>query len=57
MQGNWIANLMDFMREKGLKTVDVEKESEDAWAKGVRDIAYSSLLPTTKSVSPLALSK
>ncbi|RDW79911.1 putative cyclopentanone-monooxygenase protein [Coleophoma cylindrospora] len=49
LQGDWIINAMNYMREKNLSKIEASKESEQAWAKGVHDIANMSLLPTTKS--------
>lgn len=50
-QGDWIAGAMNYMKAKGLRSIEAERESEEKWRKLVAAIANSSLLPTTKSVS------
>jgi hypothetical protein len=50
MQGEWIVNVMKFMREKKLKVIDAAEESEQTWVEEVKAIANASLLPTTRSV-------
>lgn len=49
MQGEWLVQMMKYVREKGLKKVEVEEEIEEKWAKIVKDLADASLLPGTKS--------
>lgn len=51
LQGNWIRKTMDHMKEKNLKKIDVQKESEDKYKKQIWELANASLLPTTDSVS------
>lgn len=53
LQGEWIVNLLNYMRDKGLKEIDPQEDAEAEWAKGVTTIANASLLPTAKSVSYL----
>jgi cation diffusion facilitator CzcD-associated flavoprotein CzcO len=52
MQGNWIADCLNYMREKKLSTVEPTHQAETAWKKEVHDVAFASLVPKTKSVSP-----
>ncbi|EOD46289.1 putative cyclopentanone -monooxygenase protein [Neofusicoccum parvum UCRNP2] len=49
LQGNWIAAVMRHMQEKGLQRIDATPESEEEYVKLVNDIAYTTLLPGTKS--------
>lgn len=51
LQGNWIADCLNYMREKNLSTIDATLEAEAAWKQDVHNFAHASLLPTTKSVS------
>jgi len=51
VQGEWIVKAMNYMREKGYKSIDAEKQAEAQWAQGISAIANTSLLPTAKSVS------
>ena len=50
LQGEWIVHVMEYMREKKLKTIDATLESEAAWAEGIWTLANASLLPHAKSV-------
>jgi cation diffusion facilitator CzcD-associated flavoprotein CzcO len=50
LQGEWIVQLLNSMREKGQSTVIAQEPAEAKWAKSVSDLANMSLLPTTKSV-------
>ncbi|KKZ62188.1 hypothetical protein EMCG_03326 [[Emmonsia] crescens] len=49
LQGNWIADCLNYMREKNLSTIDATLEAEAAWKQDVHNFAHASLLPTTKS--------
>ncbi|PGH07222.1 hypothetical protein AJ79_06326 [Helicocarpus griseus UAMH5409] len=49
LQGNWIADLMNHMRENNISTIDATIEAEAAWKQAVHNFAYASLLPSTKS--------
>ncbi|KAI1869812.1 uncharacterized protein JN550_005793 [Neoarthrinium moseri] len=49
LQGDWIIAAVNHMRENGLKKMVPERESELEWRETVMKIAYSSLLPGTKS--------
>ena len=51
LQGEWIVSVMNYMREKGLKKIEADRESEKKWAADIWTLANTSLLPTTKSVS------
>lgn len=44
--------MMRYMASKGLQAIEAERENEEEWRETVIAIANSSLLPTTKSVSP-----
>lgn len=50
LQGQWIVDLMNHMREKGLKSADAQEKAEAEWAESVKTLANASLLPTAKSV-------
>ncbi|KAK7962103.1 uncharacterized protein PG986_002928 [Apiospora aurea] len=49
LQGDWILGLMNHMRDKGLKKVEVEEESENKWREIVLRLANATLLPNTRS--------
>ncbi|KAK2785578.1 hypothetical protein FQN52_008357 [Onygenales sp. PD_12] len=49
LQGDWIVDCMNYMREKNLATINATSEAELAWKQDVHNFAYASLLPTTKS--------
>ncbi|KAK8074596.1 hypothetical protein PG997_009259 [Apiospora hydei] len=49
LQGDWILGLMNHMRDKGLKKVEAEEESEKKWRETVLNLANATLLPTTRS--------
>ncbi|OAX81965.1 hypothetical protein ACJ72_03694 [Emergomyces africanus] len=49
LQGNWIADCLNYMREKNLSTIDATLEAEATWKKDVHNFAHASLLPTAKS--------
>ena len=51
LQGNWIVQTMNYMREKSISKINVQKESEDRWKELIWTIANSSLLPSVDSVS------
>lgn len=51
LQGEWIINAMNYILEKGLRSIEAEEQAEVQWAKGISTIANASLLPTAKSVS------
>lgn len=51
LQGEWIVKMMNFMREKGLESINAQEEAEANWAESVTTLANASLLPTAKSVS------
>jgi cation diffusion facilitator CzcD-associated flavoprotein CzcO len=46
---NFIADLIAYMRAKGLATVEPERPAEDAWVKRVGAIAAATLYPTCNS--------
>jgi cation diffusion facilitator CzcD-associated flavoprotein CzcO len=51
MQGNWIADCLNYMREHQLSTIEPTHEAETNWRQVVHDFAFASLLPRAKSVS------
>jgi len=51
IQGDWIVDVVNHMKVKDLKKVEVEIESQKAWAESIWKLANMSLLPSTKSVS------
>lgn len=53
MQGDWILQVMDHMKEKDLKKINVQKDSEEKYKKQIWELANASLLPTVDSVSLL----
>lgn len=48
-QGDWIADVLTYMREHGKKRVDVVKEAETKWSQQVKGIAGHTLLPKAES--------
>lgn len=52
LQGDWIVDVVNHMKERGLKTMVAERKAEEEWRETVVNIANATLLPTTKSVSP-----
>jgi len=51
LQGNWILQTMNHMKEKSLRKVVAQKESEDQWKELIWKLANASLLPSVDSVS------
>ncbi|KAL9620112.1 MAG: hypothetical protein Q9160_005318 [Pyrenula sp. 1 TL-2023] len=49
VQGNWIADLLVFMRAKGFSKVEPTEDAEKAWKQEVNDAAENSLLGQTES--------
>ncbi|KAH3970165.1 hypothetical protein HBI81_020790 [Parastagonospora nodorum] len=49
LQGNWILQAMKHLDDKGLKKIEVEKDSEDEYKKVIWKLANASLLPSTNS--------
>lgn len=48
---------MKYVRDRKLKSLDADRESEKAWAEGIKLLAYASLLPKAKSVSVQSMSR
>lgn len=46
---DWIANVIEHMRESGLSTVEVKKEAEDRWMSLVHSLAERSLVRKAKT--------
>lgn len=51
LQGDWIADVMNRLRDAGVSSIVADEESEKEWVEHVESVAYSSLLPKAKSVS------
>lgn len=51
LQGNWILQTMNYLKEKGLKKIDAQKESEDKYKEQIWKLANASLLPSVDSVN------
>lgn len=51
MQGDWIAAVMNRMRERGERKVVADVESERKWRQKILSLADATLMPGTKSVS------
>lgn len=48
-QGAWIADTIAYMRDKGIKTLEPLKETEDEWVRHHDELADMTLVPKTKS--------
>ena len=42
-QGNWIADMLEHMRQRGLTTVESEREADEKWVTHMRDVAAPTL--------------
>lgn len=51
LQGDWIVNAVNHVTLNGLRKITAERKAEEDWRQLVIDIANSTLLPGTKSVS------
>jgi cation diffusion facilitator CzcD-associated flavoprotein CzcO len=51
LQGNWILTAMNYMKKKGLKNIDPQRQSEEEWKELIWKLANASLLPSVDSVS------
>ena len=51
LQGNWIVDVANHMKEKHLNKIEADSESEKEWCEKIWTLANASLLPGTKSVS------
>ncbi|OSS54205.1 hypothetical protein B5807_01398 [Epicoccum nigrum] len=49
MQGNWILQIMEHMRERELQVVEVEEQSQKEWKDLISELASATLLPTVDS--------
>ncbi|KAI4664054.1 uncharacterized protein J4E79_003554 [Alternaria viburni] len=49
LQGGWILQMMNHMKEKSLRKIVAQKESEDQWKKLIWKLANASLLPSVDS--------
>lgn len=52
VQGDWIASMMEHMKQQGLGAIEALRSSEEKWRQIVLDIGNSTLLPAAKSVCP-----
>lgn len=50
LQGTWILQAMNHMKEKSLKKMVAQKQSEDQWKEVIWKLANASLLPSVDSV-------
>jgi cyclohexanone monooxygenase len=46
---DWIADCLDHMRGRGLKTIEASPDAQDAWVEHVNEVAQATLYPRTKS--------
>jgi cation diffusion facilitator CzcD-associated flavoprotein CzcO len=51
LQGNWVLQTLNYIKEKSLHKIVAKKESEDQWKALIWKIANASLLPSVDSVS------
>lgn len=51
LQGDWIVEVINYMKEKKMKKISARGESEAMWKEQVWGAANSTLLPSTRSVS------
>jgi cation diffusion facilitator CzcD-associated flavoprotein CzcO len=51
LQGDWILQTMNYMKEKSLRKMVAQKESENQWKELIWKLANASLLPSVDSVS------
>lgn len=49
MQGNWVFNIIDYCRKKGIASIEATKAAEQVWRGKVIDAAEASLLPKANS--------
>ncbi|KAF2997197.1 hypothetical protein E8E13_006467 [Curvularia kusanoi] len=49
LQGDWIVQMMNDMREKGLSKIDAGQDVEEQWAKDIWTFANATLVPKTAS--------
>jgi cation diffusion facilitator CzcD-associated flavoprotein CzcO/pimeloyl-ACP methyl ester carboxylesterase len=49
LQGDWIADCITYMRERGLTTVEPDADAEAAWGAEVQAVAATTLYPQTDS--------
>jgi cyclohexanone monooxygenase len=45
----WIGDCVSFLRERGLATIEAEREAEDAWVAHVNEVADRTLYPLANS--------
>jgi len=45
----WITDCVTWMRDRGLATMEANKDAEDKWVAHVNEVAYSTLYPTANS--------
>lgn len=50
LQGDWIVEAMNHMKERGLKKIECTRKSEEDYKKLIWELANASLLPTVDSV-------
>src|SRR5436190_12472535 len=46
---DWIADCVAYLRDRGLDTMEAEKQAEDSWVAHVNEVAYTTLYPQAHS--------
>ncbi|MFL6790408.1 MAG: flavin-containing monooxygenase [Bradyrhizobium sp.] len=46
---DWISDCLNFMRDRGLDTMEAKKDAEDNWVAHVNEVAYTTLYPQANS--------
>ncbi len=46
---DWITDCVAYMRDRGLDTMEAEKQAEDSWVAHVNEVAYTTLYPQANS--------
>ena len=46
---DWIGDLLEHMRTRGLKSTEAERDAEDRWVEHVNEVAYRTLFPRANS--------
>src|SRR5260370_11283287 len=46
---DWIADCLAYMRDRGLDTMEAEKQAEDSWVAHVNEVAHTTLYPQSNS--------
>src|SRR5258705_6678213 len=46
---DWITDCLAYMRDRGLDTMEAEKQAEDSWVAHVNEVAHTTLYPQANS--------